>query len=104
MESGTGPFEMNLPGAIIFFACLFSINRGEPRRGAALARESQFWPANGLDHQMVPGKNHGRQLRVTKFVQQAEDVTVDRLLPDVLAVAEIAAHVNDVNPRVHRPR
>ena len=49
-------------------------------------------------------RDHGRQLRVAELLQQAEHVAVDRLLPDVVAVAEVAADAGGVDPRVERRR
>ena len=44
-----------------------------------------------------------RQLGVAEFAEQAPDVAVNRLLPDLLARAEIAAHHGPADPLVDGP-
>ena len=50
----------------------------------------------------VRGATRLGQLGVAELVEQAEDVAVDRLGPDRVAVVEVAADAGGVDPRVER--
>src|SRR5947209_1607528 len=65
-----------------------------PRRGALDAR-----PHAVLDHQPAGGDQRG-DLRVAELPEQPPDVPVDRLGPDPLPRAEVAADEGRVDPRV----
>ena len=49
-----------------------------------------------------PRRDQAGQLGVAELLEQAEDVAVDRLVPDVVAVVEVAADADGVDPRVER--
>src|SRR5205085_2314114 len=47
-------------------------------------------------------QDHRGQFRVTKLLEQSEDVPVDGLFPDSIAVPKVAANTNRLNARVQR--
>src|SRR5436309_10484379 len=64
-------------------------------RNQACRRSSLTWQLDlrGLSvlENQPAGRGHGSQLRVAELFQQAEHVAVNRLLPDVVAVAKVTA-------------
>src|SRR5262249_31279651 len=52
-----------------------------------------------LDHQGAR-QDHRRQFRIAELLQQAEDVAIDRLLPEMGPVTEVAADADGIDPPV----
>ena len=57
----------------------------------------------GLNDQC--SRRHERtNLSIAELLQKAEDIAIDRLPPDIVAVVEIAADADSVDARVERRR
>ncbi len=78
--------------------------RGEPARCAAGAGWDDELGAFGrLDDQRARGDQAG-DFGVAKLFQQAEDVAIDGLAPEIVAVVEITAHADGVDARIEGGR
>ena len=69
------------------------------RRSSLPGRIDELGAAGRLDDERS-GRDQGRQFGAAELVEQAEDVAVDRLGPDRVAVVEVAAHAGRIDPRV----
>ena len=49
------------------------------------------------------GSDKRSDLGIAKFFEQAKEIVIDRLAPDVLSRVEIAADSDSVDPRVQMP-
>src|SRR5207302_4649215 len=64
-------------------------------------RDDKLRSLGGFDDQ-GPRRDERGDLGVAELLEQAEDVAIDRLAPDVIAVVEVAADADRVDPRVER--
>src|SRR5581483_3886339 len=65
---------------------------------ARLLRAIDLRPRRAFDEQPARG-DHGRQFAVAEMVEQAEHVAIDRLLPELLARAEVPADADRLDAR-----
>ena len=75
--------------------------RQSSRRAAGPRRDDELGPPGRLDDQ-GPRRDQRGDLGVAELLQQPEDVPIDRLSPDVVAVVEVAADADGLDPRVER--
>ena len=70
-----------------------------PGRAAGAGRDDELRALGRLDDQ-GPRRDQAGDLGVAELLQQAEDIAIDRLAPDVVAIVEVAADADGVDPRV----
>jgi len=70
------------------------------RRSSLPGRIDELGASGRLDDDERSGRDQGRQFGVAELVEQAEDVAVDRLGPDRIAIVELAAHAGRIDPQV----
>ena len=82
----------------------FELGRGQAaRRTAGLPADDDFRALGRLDDQRSRRDERG-DLGIAELLQEAEDIAIDRLPPDVVAIVEIAADADGVDPRIERRR
>src|SRR6266487_4663360 len=87
LKSGAGQFVN---------AIIFCIDCGEFGCSEIASRVSNVGDPGVLDRQ-TSGRDQSGQLRITKFVQQSPDVSINGLGPDLLARVEVAAYESGVD-------
>src|SRR5207249_3792722 len=72
-------------------------------RGTALSRKCQFRPAAFLNFKAAWG-DHAGEFSVPELLQKSENVSVDGLLPDAVAVGEVPADAHSADAGVEGTR
>ena len=75
--------------------------RQSARGTAGPRRDDELGPLGRLDDQ-GPRHDERGDLGVAELLQQSEDIAIDRLAPDVVAVVEVTADADGLDPRVER--